>query len=358
MRTNYHHAPQEQENRLSPQPRATFALFPAEPPRLLPFLLQSHCSLRALRHTLMMLVLLCAVYVASCPQAVADSALNDLIAAQGSGHEVLSTDDIKVLQALSQSQNSKSRKLSSRPIVTAPGEVRFIYGASQPTVVCSLLHVCDIALEAGETVVDLKVGDSARWMVERSASGSDEGIIEHITIKPTDIGLLSNMRIYTDRRTYALNLKSSASEFMSSISFSYPEQSLKRFAEVKSLLRQSTQQYTTQVPNAQGDSISLLSNLNFNYELSGDEELYPLRVFNDGNKTYVQMPPNMLQGKLPALVAVTATHAFSQDDTSLTNYRLINNTFVVDGIPQHLRLILGNEQSTTPLSADITLQQS
>ena len=83
-------------------------------------------------------------------------------------------------------------------------------------------------------MVDLKVGDSTRWIIERTASGSAQGMIEHIIVKPTDIGLQSNLRIYTDKRTYYLDLSSSDKEFMPQISFIYPEQALQNFAQIKS----------------------------------------------------------------------------------------------------------------------------
>lgn len=286
----------------------------------------------------------------------ADAALQDLLAAAGdSSNATLSESDLQVLQALAATQKKGSRQLTSKPVVQKPGEVRFIYGASQPTVVCSLLHVCDIALEAGETVVDVKVGDSARWIIERSASGSNEGIVEHITVKPTDTGLVSNMRIYTDRRTYSLDLKSSATDFMPSIAFSYPEQSLQKFTAVKERLLQTAHMNSIAVPQAGGgaNGLELISQLDFAYELSGDEELLPLRVFNDGRHTYVQMPEQLLQGKLPALVAVTSTSSFGSDSTTLTNYRVQGQNFIVDGVPQHLRLILGQADSSDALSADV-----
>lgn len=290
----------------------------------------------------------------------ADAALDDLLAINDDDTAaILSPEDLSVLKALAQAQNSRQRGLTSKPVVSTPNEVRFIYGASNPTLVCSLLHVCDIALEAGENVVDVKVGDSARWMVERSASGSPEGIVEHITVKPTDIGLLSNLRIYTDRRTYNLELKSSARDFMPMIAFSYPQSSWNKFQHAKEILRHNLQQRTTSIPNELGgSSLNQLADLDFAYELSGDKSLLPLRVFNDGSKTYVQMPEHLLEGKLPALVAVNATHMWGADETSMTNYRLRKSSFIIDGVPPHLRLILGNKRQGSPLNVDIVHRHS
>lgn len=307
----------------------------------------------------------------------ADSALDDIIAL-GGNQNTLSKQDIEILKALEASNNPKAKKSAvSRPIVERPGEVRFVYGAGRPTVVCSLLHVCDISLEPGESVVDVQTGDSARWVVGRSAHGSAQGMVEHVTIKPTDIGLESNLTIYTDKRSYSMDIKSSAKDFMPNVSFIYTEQSMQRYQNIKNellarkrnnelnlsasgeeLALADEDEYVSQAAAIPGrkrakNSVALLSGLDFNYQVSGDKEVIPLRVFNDGKHTYVQMPQKLSEGMLPAIVEVTQTHVFSEDATAVTNYRLQGNNFVVDGIPRHLRLFIGNEDSGRAMSADI-----
>ena len=307
----------------------------------------------------------------------ADSALDDIIAL-GGNQNTLSKQDIEILKALEASNNPKAKKSAvSRPIVERPGEVRFVYGAGRPTVVCSLLHVCDISLEPGESVVDVQTGDSARWVVGRSAHGSAQGMVEHVTIKPTDIGLESNLTIYTDKRSYSIDIKSSAKDFMPNVSFIYTEQSMQRYQNIKNellarkrnnelnlsasgeeLALADEDEYVSETAAIPGrkrakSSVALLSGLDFNYQISGDKEVIPLRVFNDGKHTYVQMPQKLSEGMLPAIVEVTQTHVFSEDATAVTNYRLQGNNFVVDGIPRHLRLFIGNEDSGRAMSADI-----
>lgn len=307
----------------------------------------------------------------------ADSALDDIIAL-GGNQNTLSKQDIDILKALEASNNPKAKKSAvSRPIVERPGEVRFVYGAGRPTVVCSLLHVCDISLEPGESVVDVQTGDSARWVVGRSAHGSAQGMVEHVTIKPTDIGLESNLTIYTDKRSYSIDIKSSAKDFMPNVSFIYTEQSMQRYQNIKNellarkrnnelnlsasgeeLALADEDEYVSETAAIPGrkrakSSVALLSGLDFNYQVSGDKEVIPLRVFNDGKHTYVQMPQKLSEGMLPAIVEVTQTHVFSEDATAVTNYRLQGNNFVVDGIPRHLRLFIGNEDSGRAMSADI-----
>ena len=286
--------------------------------------------------------------------AMADDALDDLIAVSGSNYQ-LSAEDKKVLDALSKANSHKGAKGKvSRAQVSDATSVRFVYGASRPNLVCSLLHVCDIALEPNETVVDLKVGDSTRWIIERTASGSAQGMIEHIIVKPTDIGLQSNLRIYTDKRTYYLDLSSSDKEFMPQISFIYPEQALQNFAQIKSDLMNKLKTRTI-ATNSDQDPV-LIDNLDFSYHYSGDESLYPIRTFNDGKKTYLQMPPKLMNSTLPALVVVNGTHLFSEDDIAVTNYRIKDNKFIIDGLPEHIRLMSGNQDNGVAKSADIIHQ--
>ena len=177
------------------------------------------------------------------PSAQADAALEQLLALSPdqAARQVLTPQERAVLKALEQSNQRGAKGASTKPVVTGPNEVRFIYGASRPMVVCSLLHVCDIALEPGENVLDLKIGDGARWLIERSVSGHEGAIVEHIALKPTDIGLNTNLRIYTDKRTYYLDLKSTAAEFMPQVSFIYPEATLERYHSLKAELSRAQQ---------------------------------------------------------------------------------------------------------------------
>lgn len=337
----------------------------------------------------------------------ADSALQSYL--ESGAQSGLTKEDLAVLNALYGQNGSKAAKAASRPIVNKMGEVKFIFGASQPTLVCSLLNVSDIALEPNENIVDLKVGDSARWIIERSVSGSMEGPIEHITVKPTDIGLKSNLKIYTDRRTYTIQLKSSANEYIPAMSFIYPEKSInealsmsenaKRYLSENSLstpydipyydgaygsdnaannydggyssnayVRRSYETnrnvrsnelrrggYNSAGGRESGLNSMLIDKLDFAYSFSGKSSLTPLRVYTDGHKTFIQMSEKALQGSLPGIVVVNEENVFSPDKIAVTNYRLINDIFVVDGVPKHLRVIKGEQGKAQ--CADITMLQ-
>lgn len=300
--------------------------------------------------------------------ACADSAFNDWTDLSNSISpeqlsSYLSAEDFKLLQELEKAQQHKGAKSKVSPAaVTGPNQVRYVYGASVPTLVCALLHISDITLEPGEEIMDVLIGDSARWLVSRSLSGTPDGqLIEHVNIKPTDVGLETNMRILTSRRSYDINLKSTAEKFMPSISFLYPENSLARFSQLKAQLQGKKQAQSMRFSSQQMD----MTSLDFNYELDGDEELYPLRVFNDGHKTYIQMPERLgaTGNRMPALVAVSTVNSdpslwSNSADTGVINYRISGNNFVVDGLPSHLRLLFGNSAASGHLSADIIYQSA
>ena len=54
----------------------------------------------------------------------------------------------------------------------------------------------------------MNVGDSVRWKVTPAAQGAGEAVITHVLIKPTDAGLITNLVITTNKRTYIVKLVS------------------------------------------------------------------------------------------------------------------------------------------------------
>src|SRR3546814_603778 len=84
-------------------------------------------------------------------------------------------------------------------------------------------RVTDIALQAGEGVISVAAGDTARWTVGDTTSGSGEAKRVHILVKPYAAGLSTNLVITTDRRAYHLQLESTAATAMAAISWTYPQ---------------------------------------------------------------------------------------------------------------------------------------
>jgi type IV secretion system protein VirB9 len=77
--------------------------------------------------------------------------------------------------------------------------------------------------------------------------------------------------------------------------------------------------------------------LNFNYKITGaNAQLRPVRVFDDGSKTYIQMRADIQNREAPVLVVMG-----SDGKGEMTNYRVQQQTYIVDRLFDRAQLILG-----------------
>ena len=90
-------------------------------------------------------------------------------------------------------------------------------------------QVTDIALQEGEQLVGsgpVAAGDTVRWIIGDTESGTATAKKVHILVKPTRPDLVTNLVINTDRRTYHLELRSTEKTYMASVSWIYPQDEL------------------------------------------------------------------------------------------------------------------------------------
>lgn len=223
-----------------------------------------------------------------------------------------------------------------KPTSGPDGAVSFLFGASQPGIVCAVMQVCDIELQPGEQVNSIHLGDAARWMVEPALTGAGEAQIQHLIIKPMDVGLSTSLIVTTNRRTYHMALRSMHHEFMPRVTFVYPEDVTKKLEAVKAA---SEQEHAKKLIPETGE---YLDNLNFNYAMEGKASWKPLRVYNDGRKTILEMPASMAQTEAPTLLVVRKEGGlFSDDEQVMVNYRVQHNRYIVDGLFDKAILISG-----------------
>jgi type IV secretion system protein TrbG len=103
-------------------------------------------------------------------------------------------------------------------------------------------EITDIALEPGEQLVGsgpVAAGDTVRWIVGDTESGTGAGKRVHILVKPTRPDLVSNLVINTDRRTYHMELRSDEKTYMASVSWAYPQDQLIALHQQKMRRRRS-----------------------------------------------------------------------------------------------------------------------
>jgi P-type conjugative transfer protein TrbG len=192
-------------------------------------------------------------------------------------------------------------------------------------------RVTVITLQQGEELVTVSAGDTVRWIVGDTASGSGGSLRVNILVKPTSIGLKTNLVITTNRRTYLLELSSTPRAWMASASWDYPKDRLLA-------LQKQAQQAQTATPVDSGLS---LEEIKFRYAISGDSPPWkPLRAFDDGERVYIQFPAGIAQGELPPLFVIGP-----QGDGQLVNYRFRSPYYVVDRLFGAAELRLGADKA-------------
>ena len=246
----------------------------------------------------------------------------------GGENPVLTPSEERALKIARDWQARSATQLT--PVPGPDGAIRFLHGSVQPSIVCAVMQVTDIELQAGEQINNINIGDSARWVVEPAVTGAGVAEVQHIVIKPMDVGLETSLMVTTNRRTYHFRLKSHKTEYMPKVSFIYPDAVQQRFLALKE--RQAEEKEKNTIPETQ----EYLGNLDFGYRISGDNAPWkPVRVYNDGTKTIIQMPPKMRQTEAPSLLVMT------NEGEALVNYRLQGDRFIVDQLFDKAMLIAG-----------------
>ena len=197
-------------------------------------------------------------------------------------------------------------------------------------------QITDIALQPGEQLVGsgpVAAGDTVRWIIGDTESGSGATKQIHILVKPTRADLTTNLVINTDQRTYHMELRSTERTYMASVSWQYPQDQL------IALRRQNVEAQATQ-PVATGVD---LANINFRYAVEGDRAPWrPLRAYDDGRQVFIEFPRGIGQGEMPPLFIVGP----EGNSSELVNYRVRGNYMIVDRLfaAAELRFGAGSSQ--------------
>ncbi len=186
-------------------------------------------------------------------------------------------------------------------------------------------QVTDIALEPAEKLVAVSAGDTVRWVVGDTTSGEGATAQVHILVKPIGADLETNLVITSDRRTYHLELRSSAKTYMASVSWAYP---------AVGLIALKGRAESDDPPKL--DTGPKIDQMHFRYRLEGDAPWKPVRVFDDGSRVYIQFPTGLGQGEAPPLFVIG-----DDGKPALVNYRVRGSTYIVDRLFAAAELRLG-----------------
>lgn len=190
--------------------------------------------------------------------------------------------------------------------------------------------ITDIALQPGEALVAVAAGDTARWVIGDTTSGSGEDKRTHVLVKPFSTGLSTNLVITTDKRTYHLQLSSGATGGMAALAWNYPLDEMVAVKHAEAAAEAAK-------PVAAGLGIEQMY---FGYQISGDGPSWrPLRAFDDGRQTFIEFPATIGVDEAPPLFLIGTDGA-----AELVNYRMRGRFYVVDRIFDVAELRLGTRK--------------
>lgn len=206
----------------------------------------------------------------------------------------------------------------ARPLMGTDGLLQYPFGQGQPEITCAPLRACDIQLQAGEVINNVILGDTVRWVPAPAKTGDGAMAVPHVIVKPTEPGLTTNLIVTTNRRTYTLTLKSSETSYVSRVGFYYPADMVQDWnGEALLAQRKAEEDSKRKVSDM---PIASIEQLNLDgYKIKGDKNLawYPVRVFDDGTRVWIQMPASIRSNEAPALVLLD-----KNGDSELVNYRV------------------------------------
>ncbi|CAL4869875.1 hypothetical protein MMA231_04167 (plasmid) [Asticcacaulis sp. MM231] len=195
----------------------------------------------------------------------------------------------------------------------------------------SVGKVTDIVLQPGERLVGagpVAAGDTARWIIGDTESGTGDRKQVHILIKPTLSTLSTNLVVNTDRRTYHIELTALRDTYMACVSWRYPQDELLA-------VQRRAERIAVQAPLVAGIDPEALE---FGYRIDGARVPWrPVRAFDDGHKVFIELPADIGKTDLPPLFLVGG-----DGKAELVNYRIAGKFLIVDRLFSVAELKLGD----------------
>ncbi len=192
-----------------------------------------------------------------------------------------------------------------------------------------------IMLKPGEKLISKASGDTVRWVMGETAEGSGASARVIILIKPIEGGLRTNIVLSTDQRTYLIEASSrEGTTYSSALTWNYPQDQLQNLAVAQA-----------RAPEAPVATGLRLDQLHFGYRIEPQHDRaprwQPVRVFDDGLKTYIQFPDRIAATDAPPLFLVG-----DGGKAELVNYRYLDGYYVVDRLIDVAELRLGEKTQT------------
>ncbi len=200
-----------------------------------------------------------------------------------------------------------------RTIMYQPDEVYKYVGHFQ--------YQTSIEFAPDEVIGTISMGDSTGWMLNPVGN--------RLFLKPLEQDATTNMTLITNKRVYLFELHARETddindkEMMFIMRFIYPDEdnlTVSRYLD------------SVPVPDLEKDA----DKYNFNYTISGTDEIAPIRIFDDGEFTYFEFKDK--NAEVPAFFWVD-----SKGEEALINYRTRGDYIVVERVASRYTLRHGRD---------------
>ena len=194
--------------------------------------------------------------------------------------------------------------------------------------------VTDIILEPGEMAVSQPYLSNTDEWIQGGAVSKTNGIdTQHLYLQPKRVGLNQTYIIVTDRRVYHLKVKSYAQIYMPIVKWNYfnsmPQNFINKSGGTGNNNGVLNVETGTKLDYLDPRFLSNNYKVTWNIFTNGFKgpSWVPEYVCDDGEKTYIVFPKNILQKTFPAVFG---------EKENLVTYRIVENVVVVDKLVEYL----------------------
>jgi type IV secretion system protein VirB9 len=182
-----------------------------------------------------------------------------------------------------------------------------------------------VAFAEDEHIENVAIGDSAKWQVTPNKRAN------LLFVKPLEAKARTNMTVVTDRRTYFFDLVAGVSKTpLYVLRFTYPEEPEPEEPEMN-----AEESLALAAPPAEAPVDP--ARLNFAWKHKGKSALFPSRIYDDGNSTYLTWPAKT---PIPAMQIKN-----EKGDEGPVNFAVRGEVIVVEGVPDLIILRSGKDKA-------------
>ncbi len=217
-----------------------------------------------------------------------------------------------------------------KPMASDPRFKVFVYNPMDIYVYTGYFkYASSIDFEQNESIDQVVVGDPTGWQIKSAGN--------RMFLKPVQPDATTNMTVYTDKRIYYFELYAAEAEGLRDeqltflTKFAYPDASDPEEGAFR--------QYASFSDEMDQDDIRIEEEperYNFNYSLTGSQRIAPLKVFDDGEFTYMEF--NKVNADIPAIFMV-----YPEGDETIINYRMTGDFIVIERVASQFTLRHGKE---------------